>query len=89
MYCILQNERDELLFIINDTHSREVNEPVFEYCKNTKTACLKKNSATIVDLEHVNENIEDALLKSDKVYLIERSAEDTMCDNYIAKVRVV
>ena len=57
MYCILQNERDELLFIINDTHSREVNEPVFEYCKNTKTACLKKNSATIVDLEHVNENI--------------------------------
>ncbi len=89
MYCILQNERDELLFIIDDTHSREVCEPVFEYCKEAKTACLKKNAGTIIDLEHVNENIEGALLKADKVYLIERSSEDTVCDNYIAAVKVV
>ena len=89
MYCILQNERDELLFIIDDTHNREVSEPIFEYCKEAKTAYLKKNAETVVDLEHVNESIEGALLKADKVYLIERSSEDTVCDNYIAVVKVV
>lgn len=89
MYCILQNERNELLFIIDDTHSREVNDPVFEYCKETKTAILKKNARTIVDLTQVNENIENVLLKADRVYLLERSEEDTVCDNYIAKVKII
>ena len=78
-----------MLFIIDDTHNREVSEPIFEYCKEAKTACLKKNAETVVDLEHVNESIEGALLKADKVYLIERSSEDTVCDNYIAVVKVV
>ena len=89
MYCVLQNERSELLFILEDTKCRKIDSPVLCFNLESKTAVLHKNPDFFVNLDEIDERIQEDLQNSKEVYVLERSAENQMADNYVAQVKLV